>query len=53
MYEISHKGMVASHALPEMFAFFCVLTGYKFTLSFQDSRYVALTQKFSGKWYKF
>ena len=28
--------MVASQAFPDMSAFFCVLTGYEFTLCFQD-----------------
>ena len=33
-------GMVASQAFPDMSAFFCVLTGYEFTLCFQDLRFL-------------
>ena len=37
--------MVASQAFPELSAFFCVLTGYEFTLCFQDLRFLKADSK--------
>jgi len=37
--------MVALQAFPEMSVFFCVLTGYEFTLCFQQFRYLKAYSK--------
>ena len=37
--------MVASQVFPELSAFFCVLTGYEFTLCFQDLRFLKADSK--------